>query len=127
MNKKLKKEAIKWISDRLNYCEKDIERLKKSLGNLYKGDGHFKIYLKSMWSDIGEEDIIYISSSSDSLVKSCKEADRLFMEKNKRDNVQAWRFAWLMIPNGENYEAIPIQHPFDEKKNSMRIKEKNKV
>lgn len=108
MNNKHKKYAEKWIEQRIDICQEDIKKLKLSRKLLEKGKCHFRINLESLWGSEGEESIRYDAPEGQSLEKSVKIAEKLFMEKNHRTDIQANRCAWLCIDAGIDEEGMPI-------------------
>ncbi len=95
------------------YHKAKIKSIRKAIKELKDSKCHYRIKLRSMWGDHGEDDISYDAQPGNSLKKAAKDADEKFMRINKRSDVQAWRMADLVFENGEK---IVVEHPYKKNK-----------
>lgn len=101
MDKRIKKKIQKWFEDRIAYNKNELKELRKAIKLLEKNKCHYRIHLHSLWANHGEKSVTHNAQPGDGLKKAAKDADKKFMRVNKRSDVQASRFASLIMDNGQ--------------------------
>lgn len=107
MNKKHTKKALDWFELRIASTKKELKELRKAIKLLEKGKCHYRIQLHSMWE--AEENVRYDAEPGETLNKAAKVAEAKFMELNNRSDVQAFKYAHLIMDNGQ---YVYVKHPF---------------
>lgn len=113
MDKRTKKKLKKLFEKIITHNEKRMEDLREAMKLLEQDKCHYRIHLKSLWEEYGEENITYDAQPGHTLKKAVKDANEKFMQVNKRNDVQADKFVHLMI---DNSEYLYITHPKNKKK-----------
>ncbi len=101
MDKRTKKKITKWFEECISHAEKNIKEFHEAIDLLEESKCHYRIHLKSLWANYGEKSVTYNAQPGDSLKKAVKNANEKFMRVNKRSDVQASRFASLIMDNGQ--------------------------
>lgn len=107
ITEKVENDLLKKIKD----AEASIENLKEARVNLSENNCWFEIDIYSAWASYGEKPVLYRASIGESLKKAAENAEKRFMEVNKRGDVQAERHAYVVFPNG-----IKLSVPYPQNK-----------
>jgi hypothetical protein len=119
MTKAEKKKAKAFFELVIDSAKESIKKNRKGLKLLEQGKCHYRIHLKSLWANEGEKSLTYDAEPGVSLKKAAKLADLAFMKQNHRSDVQADKFAHLIMDNGS---YAYMEHPHEEKKRKERRK-----